>query len=171
MRVAIVYASATGHTEDIAERLKVLLPGLELKDLDRIDFTKQLEESEAFICCTPTWNTGSETKRSGTTWDEHIDNIPHLSLKGKPIAIVGLGDSAAFSKYFCDAMEELYRSFESAGGRMIGHVSVEQYIFDHSKSVVDGMFCGLPLDEDNESEKTDERLQSWARLIVQEAII
>jgi len=171
MRFTIVYASATGHTEDIAERLKVLLPGSELKDLDRIDFTKELEESEALICCTPTWNTGSETKRSGTTWDQHIDNIPHLSLKGKPIAIVGLGDSAAFSKYFCDAMEELYKLFESAGGRMIGHVSVEQYIFDHSKSVVDGMFCGLPLDEDNESEKTDERLQSWARLIMQEAII
>ena len=36
---------------------------------------------------------------------------------------------------------------------MIGHVSVEQYIFNDSKSVVDGMFCGLPLDEDNESEK------------------
>ena len=38
-------------------------------------------------------------------------------------------------------------------------------------SVVDGMFCGLPLDEDNESEKTDERLQSLSRLIMQEAII
>ena len=54
------------HTEDIAERLKVLLPGSELKDLDRMDFVKELEESEALICCTPTWNTGSETKRSGT---------------------------------------------------------------------------------------------------------
>ena len=43
MRFTIVYASATGHTEDIAERLKVLLPGSELKDLDRIDFTKELE--------------------------------------------------------------------------------------------------------------------------------
>ena len=54
---------------------------------------------------------------------------------------------------------------------MIGHVSVEQYIFDDSKSVVDGMFCGLPLDEDNESEKTDDRLQSWSKLIMHEAII
>ena len=54
---------------------------------------------------------------------------------------------------------------------MIGHVSVEQYIFDDSKSVVDGMFCGLPLDEDNESVKTDERLQSWARLIFQDALV
>ena len=64
MRFTIVYASATGHTEDIAERLKVLLPGSELKDLDRIDFTEELEESEALVCCTPTWNTGSESKRS-----------------------------------------------------------------------------------------------------------
>ena len=29
----------------------------------------------------------------------------------------------------------------------------------------------LTLDEDNESEKTDERLQSWSRLIMKEAII
>jgi len=79
-----------------------------------------------------------------------------------------LGDSAAFSKYFCDAMEELYRSFQSAGGRMIGHVSVDQYIFDESKSVIDGMFCGLPIDEDNESEKTDDRLQAWAKSLLKE---
>ena len=69
MRFTIVYASATGHTEDIAERLNTLLPDSELKDLDRIDFTKELEEAEALICCTPTWNTGSDVKRSGTTWD------------------------------------------------------------------------------------------------------
>ena len=52
---------------------------------------------------------------------------------------------------------------------MIGHVSIDQYIFDESKSVIDGMFCGLPIDEDNESEKTDDRLQAWSQVIVQEA--
>ena len=51
---------------------------------------------------------------------------------------------------------------------MIGHVSIEQYIFDESKSVIDGMFCGLPIDEDNESEKTDDRLQAWSKAIIQE---
>jgi flavodoxin I len=68
-------------------------------------------------------------------------------------------------------MEELYKSFKSAGGRMIGHVSTDQYIFDESKSVIDGMFCGLPIDEDNESEKTDDRLQAWSRAITQEVNI
>ena len=146
MRFTIVYASATGYIEDIAEWLKVLFSGSELEDLDRIDFTIELEESEALICCTPTWNTGSETNRSGATWDQNIDIIPYLSLKNKLGPIVGLGDPAAFSKYFYDAMEELCKLFESSGARMIGDESFEQYIFDRSKSVVEVMFCGLPLD-------------------------
>jgi flavodoxin I len=28
------------------------------------------------------------------------------------------------------------------------------------------MFCGLPIDEDNESEKTDDRLRNWAEQIL-----
>ena len=51
---------------------------------------------------------------------------------------------------------------------MYGRISTEEYIFDASKSVVDGMFCGLPLDEDNESEKNDGRRESWAKAIIQE---
>ncbi len=36
------------------------------------------------------------------------------------------------------------------------------YTFDESKSVVGEEFCGLPLDEDSESDMTDERLSGWA---------
>lgn len=52
---------------------------------------------------------------------------------------------------------------------MIGHASIEGYTFDNSKSVIGEMFCGLPIDEDNESEKTDDRLQAWSRIIIEEA--
>ena len=161
----IVYASATGHTENIAERLHQLIPKSELKDLDYIDHTKELAESKALICCIPTWNTGADEQRSGTSWDQHIDNIPATDFSGKIVAIVGLGDSAAFSKYFCDAMEELYTAFHKAGAKMIGHVETDGYIFDSSKSVINGKFCGLPIDEDNESEKTEDRLVEWSAQI------
>ena len=59
MRFTIVYASATGHTEDIAERLNTLLPDSELKDLDRIglkllkknkySFVKKNKKNEKFL--------------------------------------------------------------------------------------------------------------------------
>ena len=109
MKFTIVYASATGHTEDIAERLDQLLPDSELKELSDLNDIKDIENCEALICCTPTWNTGSDVKRSGTVWDEHIEQIPNLNCAGKPVAIVGLGDSAAFSKFFSPPLKSKKR--------------------------------------------------------------
>ena len=48
---------------------------------------------------------------------------------------------------------------------MIGQVPIDDYIFDFSKSNIDGLFCGLPIDEDNESEKTEGRLSQWVAQI------
>ena len=45
---------------------------------------------------------------------------------------------------------------------MVGYVSTSDFTFDESKSVVGDKFCGLPLDEDSESDMTDERLENWA---------
>ena len=66
-------------------------------------------------------------------------------------------------------MEELYSAFSKSGAKMIGKVSAEGYTYDDSKSVVDGEFCGLAIDEDNESELTDERLSAWVEQIQSEA--
>ena len=48
---------------------------------------------------------------------------------------------------------------------MIGAVSTEGYTFDDSESVVDGKFVGLALDEVNEDDKTDERINAWVEEI------
>lgn len=58
-------------------------------------------------------------------------------------------------------MGELHDKFESAGAKMVGYVATDGYEFDESKSVKDGKFVGLALDEDNEDDKTDPRIDSW----------
>ena len=40
--------------------------------------------------------------------------------------------------------------------KMVGYVAKSSYTFDESKSVIDGKFCGLAIDVDNESELTDQ---------------
>ena len=40
-------------------------------------------------------------------------------------------------------------------------MSTDGYTFDDSESVVDGKFVGLALDEVNEDNKTDERIDAW----------
>ena len=85
-----------------------------------------------------------------------------LALVAKKVAIFGLGDSSTYTENFCDAMEELHSYFVKAGATMVGYVSKDNYTFEESKSVIGDKFCGLPLDEDSESDMTDERLESWS---------
>jgi flavodoxin I len=66
-------------------------------------------------------------------------------------------------------MEELYTAFLQAGAKLIGKVATDSYTFEESKSVIDGKFCGLAIDEDNESDLTDQRLSDWVKQINSEA--
>ena len=89
---------------------------------------------------------------------------------GKPVAIFGLGDSSSYGDNFCDAIEEMHGHFASAGAKMVGYVSTDGYTFDDSKSVVDGQFLGLPLDEDSEDDLTEGRYTAWVEQIKGEGV-
>ena len=132
MTVGIYYATTTGKTEDVADRLHNFISSAEApKDVSDVDDLSELEGLDGIICGIPTWNTGADEERSGTAWDSILEDIGELSLSGKKVAIFGLGDSST-------------------------------YTFDESKSVIGESFCGLPLDEDSESDLTDSRLETWA---------
>ena len=64
-------------------------------------------------------------------------------------------------------MAELYNAAKNAGANIIGAVSTDGYTFDESEAVVDGKFVGLALDEVNEDDKTDERINAWVEEIKQ----
>ena len=66
MGFTIFYATSTGNTEDVADRLCQLLPGTASKDVDQLDSIDELIAADRLICCVPTWNTGSDEARSGT---------------------------------------------------------------------------------------------------------
>ena len=90
MAYTIFFATSTGKTEDVADKLKELLPGTESKDVDSIGSAAELAEAEALICCVPTWNTGADEGRSGTAWDTYAEEIPSMDFSGKSVAILGL---------------------------------------------------------------------------------
>ena len=50
---------------------------------------------------------------------------------------------------------------KAAGANVIGEVSTDGYTFDDSDAVVDGKFVGLALDDINEDDKTDGRIDAW----------
>ena len=62
-------------------------------------------------------------------------------------------------------MGELYNGIKSSGAHFIGSVDTDGYTFDDSEAIIDGKFIGLPLDDINEDDKTDNRIDAWLAAI------
>merc|ERR1711976_1071273 len=122
-------------------------------------------EFDGLIVGCPTWNTDADEYRSGTAWDDLIDDIKGSDLGGKPVAVFGCGDHEGYGDNFCDGIEELHETFKAAGAKMVGYVDASAYAHSESKSDQGGKFLGLPLDEDNEDDQTDDRVSSWVAQI------
>ena len=56
---------------------------------------------------------------------------------------------------------ELYHGIKDSGARFVGAVATDGYTFDYSEAVVKGRFIGLPLDDVNEEDQTDSRIDRW----------
>jgi len=169
--VGLFYSTSTGNTEAAADWISQKFEGdiSDPTDIGEID-VDDLTEYSSLIVGAPTWNTGADEGRSGTAWDEVLDEIKDLDLSGKKVAVFGCGDSSSYGDYFCDAIEEVYSAMKEAGATMVGSVATDGYDFSESKSVIDGKFCGLPLDEDNESDMTEDRVAAWCAQIAGEGL-
>ena len=66
-----------------------------------------------------------------------------------------------YSDTFVGGMGELYNGIKDSGAKFIGSVETDGYTFDDSEAVINGKFVGLPLDDINEDDKTDTRIEAW----------
>ena len=64
-----------------------------------------------------------------------------------------------------NAMGVLAKELVKNGAAIVGKVDPASYEFDDSEAIFDGMFIGLPIDEDFQPELTDERVSRWANAI------
>merc|ERR1719236_457460 len=157
--VGLIFGTQSGKTEEVAGFVAAET-GLEATDVGDVE-PDAMTGYDGLIVGVPTWHTGADEQRSGTAWDDYLDQIKALDLGGKPVAIFGSGDSIGYGDNFCDAIEELHSTFEAAGAKMLGYVDASGYQHSDSKSDRDGKFLGLPLDQDNEDDKSEDRIKAW----------
>ena len=155
--IAILYGSSGGNTESVAKRLNEFLGGnADLYDVARV----KLDEIKSY----PYYILGTSTTGIGDLqddWEGFLPTFKKLDLSNKTIAIFALGDSASFSSSFAQSMRHLYDAVKNQS-TVVGEVVDEGYTYDESDAVIDGKWVGLAIDEDNEYDLTDDRLQAWA---------
>lgn len=112
------------------------------------------------ILSVPTWFYGELPNY----WDEFIPAIEDVDLSGYKYSIFGLGDQKKYPYNFVDAIGVMARFLRERGATITRFAANEGYTFSESKALrPDGTFYGLPLDDDNEAEKTDERVKRWLK--------
>jgi flavodoxin I len=168
MKIGLVYGTNTGVTEIVAEKLDEVLRengiDVEIHDIASVDFDV-IKNYKTLIIAVPTWNDGELQD----DWDEVFDQWCDYNFDGLNVAFVGTGDQEAYHENFLDAIGKMAVPVRESGGNVFGRTSTDG--FNHTTSVGDdgdGYFCGLAIDEDNEPELTDERVENWVKQIKSE---
>jgi flavodoxin I len=166
--IGLFYGSDTGFTEIVADlfaqELKLIAPDLvSVYDIAETAVEKMLDYDFLIVGC-PTWNIG----QLQDDWDAVFVRLDALDFSGKKVAIFGLGDQYGYPESFCDAIGILARKFAERGAELVGFTPADGFDYTYSEGVEDGMFMGLALDEDNESDLTPERVTDWIWQLVDE---
>ena len=155
-KTVIIYGSSTGTCQNIAEIIATKLGMSDILDVAKVT-ASQISAYDNLILGTSTWGAGEMQD----DWYDGIKELKNANLNGKTVALFGCGDSQSYSDTFCDGMGEIYRELQSSGCNIIGSTPTDGYTYDNSTAVADGRFVGLAIDDVNESDLTENRIDAW----------
>lgn len=160
--VAVIYGSSTLNTEFVAERL-VQAFGTDVAELFNVKETDPgvIVNRASLVFVTSTWGTGDLQD----DWEVFLPRLNTIDMNGKTVGLVGVGDQENYPDTFCDSIRILYDFVIARGGKIVGATSTEGYTYRQSRSVLEGSFVGLVVDEDSQSDKTDERISIWVETV------
>lgn len=162
-KIGLFFGTQTGNTETIAQQIQEKLGGdgiVDLYDVADVE-AEQLKDYDYLIIGCPTWNVGEMQ----SDWEGLYQDLDNIDFTGKTVAYFGAGDQIGYSDNFQDAMGILEEKISSLGAKTVGMWSIEGYDFNESKAVRGDKFVGLALDEDNQSDLTESRINTWVNLI------
>lgn len=167
MNIGLFHGSTTCYTEIAAEKIREQL-GAELVDLHNIRDVPlvRAQDYPILILGISTWDFGELQE----DWESHWDDIDTLNLDGHVVALFGMGDQLGYGEWFQDALGMLHDRVVARGASVVGYWPNQGYEFEASKALTeDGKyFVGLSLDEANQYDDTDPRIEAWVAQILDE---
>jgi flavodoxin I len=164
-KTAIIYSFNTKKTGKVAERIREAFNDDQVEMVNAEDITGELLMSyNQIIMGVPTWFDGELPNY----WDEFVPALEELDLKGKKIALFGLGDQKGYPENFLDGLGIMAELLENQGATLVGFTSVEGYEFESSRARRGDQFAGLAIDYENQGSMNKERVNAWVELLKRE---
>lgn len=169
-KIGLFYGPEGGNVERVAKLIveKIGIDKIEIHKIKDIEADVLAQYSNIIMGISTMGKHTWSSNNTGNDWDVFFPKLSGLDLKGKKIALFGLGDHIAYADFFVDSLGDLAESITATGADIVGEVSEEGYEFNESRAFKNGKFVGLPLDEDFEDDMTEERVDNWLKLILPE---
>ena len=164
-KIGVFYSFNTRNTTKAVVKIMEAFGNQNIEAVNVENITlPQLLAFDNLILGVPTWFDGELPNY----WDEFMPALEEGDLHGKTIAIFGHGDQVGYSENFADAIGILAEAVEERGAKLIGQTQPESYEFERSYALKKGVFLGLVLDDENQSELTDDRIKRWVEVLKKE---
>lgn len=147
-----------GTTEALAKQIaqKLNVPSADIYNVAEVS-ADQVMDYDLLLFGSSTWGAGDLQD----DWYGFVDQLKNKDLTGKRVAFFGCGDSASYPDTFCDALSVLYDDLSGTGCVFVGAYVPEDYTVTDSAVCRDGKFIGLAVDDVNEGDKTEDRIDAW----------
>lgn len=160
MKIGLFYGSTTGNTEAAAELIqqKLSMHEVELHDISDAS-VEDFSRYEFLILGISTWEYGGLQD----DWQAFWEQLDKVDMEGKIVAVFGQGDQVGYDEWFQDGIGILHDKVVERGAVAIGYCPNKNYNFVASLALNENKteFLGLALDDDNQPELTEERVDNW----------
>lgn len=160
-KTAIFYASEKGTTEGYAEKIADLLD-CDLYNMADTEVT-ELEKYDNLILMSSHYYWGYLQNN----WGGKVKFLSTVDLKGKKVALVGVGSQVKHPDSFCSGLNDFQLKLGDTV-KFVGQWPSSDYKFTFSRAEKDGKMAGLCLDATDPEEKNEERINKWVEIIKKE---
>jgi len=165
-KTALIYWPKKGNVERTAAKISAYF------DKDAFDvFTiseikaEKLSDYDFLIFGGSTIGADNWEDTHTTRWYQFFEVLRTVNLNGKTAAVFGLGDQVLYPEHFVDGMAVVRDELLAAGAKIIGQWPIDGYEHSDSKSMEGDHFIGLALDDDHQSELSNDRIQKWVEML------
>jgi flavodoxin I len=165
-QIALYFGTDTGRTRRIA---KLIAQKLGDRAVAPVNIGRTTVEDflahDILILGTPTYGEGAlpglSTGLTQESWEEFLPRLQGRDMRGKTVALFGLGDQDKYANEFVDAMLLIHDAVVDCGARVIGAWPAESYSFKASQALIGNHFVGLALDQINQATLSESRIDAW----------
>ncbi len=167
-KIGLFFGSSTGCGEGVANLFKQIVEGTGKAEVDvqvvSADSCKIMENYDLLVFGASTWNIGELQD----DWALKLPELDTVNFTGRKVALYGCGDQYGYSNSFVDALGIIVEKIVPRGATIVGWWPDNEYEYEFSRGAFDKVFMGLPVDNDNQPEQTEQRVVNWTYWIMEE---